>query len=899
MTTSARTITPREFIAKWDGKDFGERQASQEMFLDVCALVGHSTPVQFGNREVFTFEKAVLGGGSADAFLEGRFVWEFKGKDRQLNDAVTQAVGYARHLKNPPLIVVSSFETIRIETNFQGMELVRHDIALADLVDQDKFDLLSNAFHNPDALRPTRSIDAVTQETAKLFTQIVGDMEGQSSDPEALALHLNRIIFCLYAEDAGLLPEGLFANILYTNRERPDLSNLAIADLFDKMAEGGMFGMQQIAHFNGDLFRGDTTIELNSGAMQRLGEAVKANWRSIEPSVFGTLFERALDVSKRSQTGAHYTSASDIELVVEPVVMAPLKREWEMTRQEVNDLLDDEKREAARVRLDQFRERLAAVKVLDPACGSGNFLYIVLRSLLDLERDVIDFAAIKGWEELVPKVQPNQMLGLEINHYAAELARTALWIGYIQWHQANGFTYAHSPILTSLDTIQQMDAILDVSEPDNPTEPEWPAAEFIVGNPPFLGNKMMRKNLGDKMVDAIYAAYAGRLPKGSDLCSYWFEKARAEVSARRSERVGLLGTQGIRGGRNRQVLERIKHSGNIFLALPDRIWALDGAMVHISIVGFDGGKETARFFDGEVVSGEINADLTLGPDLTKAVKLKANRKIAYQGFNRVGSFDVPGPDAQVMLQANNPHAKPNSDVLKPYRNAKDFLDVPRGVYTVDFGPDMTMEDAALYEQPFEWVLAYVKPEREKSNVQKAKEFWWRYQLPSTDLRKALSGMEKYLATGRVSKHRIFAWLDAEIMPDNALVIFAVEDDYTFGVLQSRFHELWARAVGTQLREAESGFRYTPLTCFEKFPFPSPTDAERESVATAADELNRRRQNDSRTLTNLYNEMPTWLGLAHAKLDAAVADAYGWPTDVSDGDVLERLLALNLERAGGQ
>lgn len=898
MTTSMQTITPREFIAKWDGKDFGERQASQEMFLDICGLIGHSTPVQFGDREVFTFEKAVPG-GSADAFLEERFVWEFKGKDRQLNDAVTQAVGYARHLKNPPLIVVSSFETIRIETNFQGMELVRHDIALAELVQQEKLDLLSNVFHNPDALRPTRSIDAVTQETAKLFTEIVGYMEGQSSDPEALALHLNRIIFCLYAEDAGLLPEGLFANILYSNRERPDLSNKAIANLFEQMSQGGLFGTQEIAHFNGDLFKGDSSIELNSNALQRLGEAVRANWRSIEPSVFGTLFERALDASKRSQTGAHYTSASDIELVVEPVVMAPLKREWETARQKINDLLDDEELEEARGHLEQFRERLAAVTVLDPACGSGNFLYIALRSLLDLERDVIDFAAIKGWEGLVPKIQPSQMLGLEINHYAAELARTALWIGYIQWHQANGFAYTHSPILTSLDTIQQMDAILDVSEPHNPIEPGWPAAEFIVGNPPFLGNKMMRKNLGDETVDAIYAAYSGRLPKGADLCSYWFEKARAEVSACRTERVGLLGTQGIRGGRNRLVLDRIKESGNIFMAVPDRIWALNGAMVHISIVGFDGGKETERLFDGEVVQSEIHSNLTLGPDLTKAVKLQENGGISFQGFNRVGSFDVPGPDAQVMLNANNPHGKPNSDVLKPYRNAKDFLDVPRGVYTVDFGPDMTMEDAALYEKPFEWLLAYVKPEREKSNYEKAKEFWWRYQLPSADLRKALSGLDKYLATGRVSKHRIFSWLDAAIMPDNALVIFACEDDYTFGVLQSRFHELWARASGTQLREAESGFRYTPSTCFEKFPFPTPTSAEREAVESAARALDGRRQNDSRTLTNLYNEMPTWLKLAHEKLDTSVAAAYGWPADLLDEEILERLLTLNLMRGAAQ
>ena len=253
------------------------------------------------------------------------------------------------------------------------------------------------------------------------------------------------------------------------------------------MAGGGTFGAHQIAYFNGDLFRADTPIELNTVAMQRLGDAVKDNWRSIEPSIFGTLFERALDTSKRAQTGAHYTGADDIELVVEPVVMTPLRREWEEARQEVNDLLDEEDSDGARERLEAFRERLASVKVLDPACGSGNFLYIALRSLLDLEREVIDFAAVQGWHGLTPAVRPDQMLGLEINHYAAELARTALWIGYIQWHHANGFPYTQRPILTPLDTIRQTDAVLDLSDPEHPAEPEWPAAEFIVGNPPFLG----------------------------------------------------------------------------------------------------------------------------------------------------------------------------------------------------------------------------------------------------------------------------------------------------------------------------------------------------------------------------------------------------------------------------
>ena len=295
--------------------------------------------------------------------------------------------------------------------------------------------------------------------------------------PERLARYLNRIVFCLYAEDAGLLPAGILSDILNANRQRPDLSNRAIANLFEQMAGGGLFGAHEIAHFNGDLFRPDEPVELSASAMQRLGEAVSKNWRNIEPSIFGTLFERALDASQRARLGAHYTGADDIMLVINPVVMDPLEREWEAVRGEIEELDNS----PARQRLEEFRQRLASVTVLDPARGSGNFLYLALRSLLDLEKRVIDYAAMRGWHGLMPMVKPNQMRGLEINPYAAELARTALWIGYIQWHQSNGFPYTQNPILTPLDTIRQTDAILDLSDPENPAEPEWPAAEFIVG----------------------------------------------------------------------------------------------------------------------------------------------------------------------------------------------------------------------------------------------------------------------------------------------------------------------------------------------------------------------------------------------------------------------------------
>ena len=900
MTPQMATMTPQQFIAKWRDVEFGEKQASQEMFLDLCALVGYPTPVAYGNPEAFTFEKWVPG-GFADAYLEDRFGWEFKGGDDQLPGAFNQLLRYQVYLKTPPLLIVSSFRQIQIRTNFPGMETVLHEIPIAELEHEGQLVKLRNCFFAPDEFRPNRSVEDVTRETAELFRDIVADMEqhidrSKNGDPERLARYLNRIVFCLYAEDAGLLPDGILADILSTNRQRPDLSNRAIANLFEQMAEGGLFGPHEIAHFNGDLFLPDEPVELSPTAMQRLGEAVAKNWRNIEPSIFGTLFERALDASQRARLGAHYTGADDIMLVVNPVVMDPLEREWDEARVEIDELLADDDGNAARARLRQFQERLAGVTVLDPACGSGNFLYLALRGLLDLEKRVIDYAAMQGWHGLTPTVKPNQMLGLEINPYAAELARTALWIGYIQWHQSNGFPYTQNPILTPLDTIRQTDAILDLSDPEHPVEPEWPAAEFIVGNPPFLGHFPFRESLGDDYVDAVYGLYGSRIPNSSDLCCYWFEKARGQIETGVTKRAGLLATQAIRFQSNRRVLERIKETGDIFAAISDKDWMLEGATVHTAIICFDDGSEADRTLDGKSVS-KINADLTAGADLTLAKPLTENSGISFMGDIKVGPFEITADVANGMLRQPNPHGKPNSDVVRRWMIGRDINQRHRDMRIIDFGIDMPESDAALYEAPFEYVLVNVKPLRDKNRDQRFRRYWWLHGRPRIEMRQALAGMERYIGTSMVSRHRMFAWIDGDVLPDATIIVFARDDDYFFGVLQSRIHTLWASAMGTQLREAQSGLRYTPTTCFETFPFPEPTVEQQEAIALAAAELNQLRENDTRTLTNLYSARPTWLDNVHGTLDAAVAAAYGWPGDLGDEEILERLLALNLERAG--
>ena len=501
------------------------------------------------------------------------------------------------------------------------------------------------------------------------------------------------------------------------------------------------------------------------------------------------------------------------------------------------------------------------------------------------------------------------MLGLEINHYAAELARTALWIGYIQWHQANGFAYTQRPILTPLDTIRQTDAILDLTDPEHPAEPEWPAAEFIVGNPPFLGGKLLRTGLSDEYVEALFKQYDGKVPAEADLVCYWFDKAQRTIEAGKAKRAGLLATQGIRGGANRRVLQRIKETGDIFVAWSDHPWVLEGAAVHISIVGFDDGTERDRELDGDPVQ-VINANLTAGADLTAAKRLEENLGIAFMGDTKGGPFDISGDLAREMRVSPNPHGKGNEDVVRPWVNGRDITDRSRGMSIVDFS-DMTIDQAALYEAPFEYVNTHVRPTRVNNRRALYANNWWWHMEPRPGMRRALERVERYIVTPTTAKHRLFTWLPYEILPDHALIAVAREDDYTFGVLHSRFHELWARSMGTQVREAESEFRYTPTTCFETFPFPRPTDEQRQAISAAAAELNWLREGwlnpprisaaelRKRTLTNLYNKPPTWLTNAHVKLDAAVADAYRWPGDLAEEEVLEQLLALNLERAGAE
>ena len=601
--------------------------------------------------------------------------------------------------------------------------------------------------------------------------------------------------------------------------------------------------------------------------------------------------------------------------------MAPLRQEWESVQEEVEDLVGKMSEQGSRARnttlkkmeekLSSFAGKIRETKVLDPACGSGNFLYVSLRQLLDLEHEVSGFAGTVGLNPFFPGVNPEQLYGIETSPYAHELAQVSIWIGYLQWMINRGYGKPSEPILGPMTNIMHMDAIME-RENGQVREPEWPKADVIVGNPPFLGIRKMREEIDSDYVDDLRQLYEGRLPSSVDLVCYWFEKARAEIERGHMERAGLLGTNSIRGGKNRTVLTRINASGNIFFAESDRPWIQDGAAVRVSMIGFDNGTEKEHVLDG-VPTAEINADLTGAMDLSSASRLKENAGISFQGTAQAGPFEIDHSTAQAMLSSGgNPNGRPNSDVIKRSINGMDITRRSRDMWTIDFGTNMPQDEAALYEAPFEYVRANVKPKREKVRRKNHREKWWLFGEARPGMRKAFAPLTRYIATPWVSKHRIYAWMPTSVIP-SLIGVFARDDDYFFGVLHSRAHELWAFRMGTWMG-AGNDLRYTATSCFETFPFPWPPgeepedDPRVEEIAGAAHRLDELRRNwlnpdgateaelKKRTLTNLYNERPTWLDIAHKKLDRAVFSAYGWPEEIEDEEILQRLLDLNLKRS---
>ncbi len=949
-------MTPEEFIKKWAPSELKERSGSQEHFIDLCRLLQEPTPAEVDPKgEYYCFERGARkeggGDGWADVWKRGHFAWEYKGKHANLEEALVQLRNYISALENPPLLIVSDMQRFRIHTNWTNSVSETYEFEIEDLVTLATREKLKWAFSDPDQLKPGETRQALTKQAAETFASLAQGLRERGHDPQKVAHFINRLIFCMFAEDVGLLPDDMFTNMLKRVRHQPEEFVEWVGDLFRAMESGGRVGFVQLAWFNGGLFDDDVALPMTQQDIEKVLEAAMLDWSEIDPSIFGTLFERGLDPDKRSQLGAHYTDPDKIMRIINPVIYNPWINEWETVKTEIKECLEkaektDKKRtknrheRQAKQLLDQFLEQLREFTVLDPACGSGNFLYLALHTLKDLEHLVQFEAEQFGFQRGFPVVGPRNVKGIEINPYAAELARLSVWIGNIQWMRRNGFLMGANkdkkPILEPLETIECCDAILT---PDN-EEPEWPEVDVVIGNPPFLGNRKIRRELGAAYAETLPKVYSRLISGKPDLVCYWFAKAGKLVSEGKIQRSGLVATNSIRGGTNRKVLDRILEDSLIFNAWSDEPWVVEGAAVRVSLVCFT--KKDSKFpvlLNG-VEETKINADLTGGVlDLTKAVKLESNKNIAFQGDIKRGQFDISGDLARKWLcLPANPNGCPNADVLKPWINGDDITSRSAGKWIIDFGLSMVETEAALYEAPFAYIEEHVKPLRLQNREAKSREFWFRHWNPRPAMWDALSGLSRYIVTPRVSKHRLFVWCDARICPDSAVVVIARDDDTTFGILHSRFHEIWALRLGTWLGKGNDP-RYTPTTTFGTFPFPEGltpdvastnyvSDENAIAIAEAARQLVELRdrwlnppewvewidepvpgypkrlipRNESaadelkeRTLTKLYNSSPQWLLNAHADIDAAVADAYGWPDEISDDEALHRLLRLNLLR----
>ena len=547
-------MTPERFIAKWRGVELSEVAASHDHFNELCELLEIAKPTDDDpTGERFAFEKPVPKGGKgggpgfADVWRRGCFVWEYKRKGlyNTLAAAIAQARDYASQLDNPPLAVACDIDEIQIRTLFTGSVSVTHSIRLADLNDVGKRQLLRRCFLDPASLRPDLTPQAVTEEAARKFATLAQDLRerrdriGQLHDARRVAHFLNKIVFCLFAEDAGLLPGNVFSAIVEEAlRDKSGLSDM-LRDLFDKMRTGkGFFGAVRVPWFNGGLFDDDDVLELLFPEVQALGEAMRLDWASIETVIFGTLFERGLDPTRRKEmaglfdavkpaparkgrarkaaavagdvpalplpggataaqrslgkgVGIHYTDPATIMKLVEPVVLRPLAAEWASVKEAIGRATATAKKDDLYL---AFRERLGAFRVLDPACGSGNFLYLALRHLKDFDRQVEQEAKALGVtaDPAGQRITPRTVLGIEVNPYAAELARVTVWIGELQWQMANGYGVTRRPILGALDGIENRDALLNADG----SEARWPVATAIIGNPPFLGGKKLIGVLG-------------------------------------------------------------------------------------------------------------------------------------------------------------------------------------------------------------------------------------------------------------------------------------------------------------------------------------------------------------------------------------------------------------------
>ena len=923
--------------------------------------------------------------------------------DKVMRAAKRQAEDYARALPKehgwPPFIlVVDVGNVIEVYADFSGQgknyaqfpDREGYSIPLEGLRDRTVRDRLRAIWSAPHSLDPAKRSAEVTRDIAERLARVALSLEGKH-DAKEVAEFLMRCLFTMFAEDVGLLPEKGFETLLGEMVDTPEHFAPAVENLWQAMDAGiySPYLNATLKRFNGTLFRKRKAIALEKDDISELHIAAGRDWRDVEPAIFGTLLERALDKRERSKLGAHYTPRAYVERLVVPTIIEPLRADWEEALTHAHALEGEGKHQAALQTIKDFHHRLCTTRVLDPACGTGNFLYVSLELMKRMEGEVLDALEELGEDPRLAMegetVNPRQFHGLEINPRAVAIADLVLWIGYLKWQlrtvKADDIA---QPILHAYGTIKEHDAILawdkqellrdengvplsrwdgatmklhpitgeEIPDPDatvelyryeNPRRAVWPEAEFIVGNPPFIGGKDMRAELGDGYAEAAWKARP-KLPGGADFVMHFWDEAatrllRKPVKAKTNplRRFGFITTNSVTQTFSRRVIERharAKEPLSLLYAVPDHPWqkAAGKAAVRIAMTvaargGRDGTLATVEHESGldtdtPVVelserTGRINGNLKLGADITAVQPLMANALISSPGVKLHGSgFIVTPQQATALGLGTTPGLE---EYILPYRHGRDIAQRPRGVMVIDLFPLPSVEVRDRFPKVYQHVAERVKPEREakvgrSADMAEYARKWWFFGKVRSELRPVLEPLSRYIATVETSKHRFFQFLDANIRPDNMLVCIGSVSASLLATLSSRLHIAWMLSLGGTLEDRP---RYNKTRIFDPMPFPigEGSDNSGEALRELGDRLDsfrkeRLAEHDFLTMTALYNvlervrelengcDVPLLTakekdiheaGLVsvlkgiHDDIDRAVFEAYGW------GDLIPALV----------
>ena len=1027
------------FLQKWKGSQGNERANYQGFFLELCEALGVERPLPKGSiagdrycfdKDIKIFNKDGVTTNFADFYKEGHFLIEAKQGgnankrgtakrgtktyDIAMEKAFYQAQSYTPFLPSkPPFLITcdigSHFEIWMSFSGNYGGYGAREKIDLDQLLHEKVFNRFVAIFNDPQSLNPEKYRARVTREVADTLAKLARWLEQQGHEPKEVANFLMRCIFTMFAEDVKLLPGEVFTKAL---KERwlvePKTFKTQIERLWKVMNTGGEFNFDEIPQFNGSFFAHATAFDLPKEQLEVLYEAANKDWTEVEPAIFGTLLERALDSKERKSLGAHYTPRSYVERLVRPVVIEPLRSEWLLVESEVNRFLTlkETQQKPTKTQIEKaeheirgFLEKLQQIRILDPACGSGNFLYVTLDLLKTLEQevqtrllDVLGEVTTNLLEEFDPRlagrkqVNPSQFLGIEINPRAAAIAELVIWIGYLQWHfQRYGSTPPPEPILQNFHNIEHRDAVLDydgkeldidtktgqvktrwggkmikhsvtgedVPDPSDqvpiyrylhPRPAIWPDADYIVSNPPFIGNKRMRDRLGDGYVEAQRKVYQD-IPDTVDFVMYWWYHSAKLVVEGKLESFGLITTNSITQTFNRKVLVKYlvgKSPISLTFAIPDHPWIdiTDGAAVRIAMTVVKSGKhegvlgkvvkevesdDGVTIVDLAISKGFINVDLSVGVDVVSAFKLTANSRLSGQGVIVLGEGFHLNEGEYLKLIQQEPTA---IRLIKRYRNGRDITDKSRNLRIIDL---YGLNESQVMQYPYIYQRIYelVRPKRLEMKDKARREQWWLFGRSNQEIRNAINGLERYIVSCRTAKHRVFMFVENDILPDAKLIAFGLDDAFYLGVLSSVPHIIWSLKTGAWLGVGNDS-NYNHSDCFGKFPFPNPTPEQKQKIRELGERLDSHRkrvqtQYPEITITGMYNlleklrkgetfteadktynnkALVSTLKQIHDELDNAVFDAYEWQ-DLKDHQktkaeieeiILSRLVALNAERA---